>query len=400
MAKRKVTVGLLWHSMNSDNLGIGALTIGHMRIVRDVCDRLGLEPHFLVLCWTDKREFYFEDPSIEVFQLRMKDFVRPVGGLFSALRRCDLVLDIGAGDSFADIYGPSRIIRMILAQNLALFSLRPLILSPQTIGPFSRWYIRMLALNVMNRAEAVATRDSLSTSFAKDMGYRKHLVEATDVALRLPFTKATEAGDRTKIGINVSGLLMGGGYTGDNMFDLKSDYPGLIRRVVQFFTDQENCEIHLIGHVLTVAGAGDSNLSDRLRVEDDYSAALVLAQEFKDVVIAPSFKDPSSAKSYIAGMDFMIGARMHACIAALSSCVPVLPMAYSRKFSGMFGTLGYDHIADCTSESADEIMAKIETAYANRASLKQEVTAAYERGLARLKTYEDLLQQCLSKVTR
>src|SRR3546814_10027971 len=35
---------------------------------------------------------------------------------------------------------------------------------------------------------------------------------------------------------------------------------------------------------------------------------------------------------------------MHACIAAFSSGTPVMPVAYSRKFSGLFGTLGYDFL--------------------------------------------------------
>jgi hypothetical protein len=53
---------------------------------------------------------------------------------------------------------------------------------------------------------------------------------------------------------------------------------------------------------------------------------------------------------------------MHACIAALSSGVPVLPIAYSRKFRGVFGSLGYPIIADCRSEAAEQIVAKaIET---------------------------------------
>lgn len=401
MTEKKITIGLLWHSMNSDNLGIGALTVGHMRIIKDVCERLSVEPSFLILCWTDSRSFYFDSPDIDVFQLRMKDFVKPRDGLFSAFRRCSIVLDIGAGDSFADIYGPSRILRMILAQNIALFAGRPLILSPQTIGPFARWYIRLLALNVMNRTEAVATRDALSTDFAQRIGYKKKLVEATDVALRLPFIKPEEKGTKVKIGINVSGLLMSGGYTGDNMFQLKSDYPTLIRRVVEYFCSKDECEVHLIGHVLTVSGAKDGEaLAEKMRVEDDRSAALILAQEFENVVVAPAFGDPSSAKSYIAGMNFMIGARMHACIAALSSGVPVLPMAYSRKFAGMFGTLGYNRLTDCTNQTDDEIMAIIDESYKDLPVLKKEVEAANTRGLLRLKEYEDLLQQSFTQIVK
>ena len=50
------------------------------------------------------------------------------------------------------------------------------------------------------------------------------------------------------------------------------------------------------------------------------------------VVRAPNSNSPSEAKSYIAGLDFLTAARMHACIAAFSAGVPVVPVAYSRKF--------------------------------------------------------------------
>jgi colanic acid/amylovoran biosynthesis protein len=54
-------------------------------------------------------------------------------------------------------------------------------------------------------------------------------------------------------------------------------------------------------------------------VEDDHLVSMQLKSEFQDVVVAPRFDSPSAAKSYIAGMDYFCGSRMHACIAAFSS---------------------------------------------------------------------------------
>ena len=145
-------------------------------------------------------------------------------------------------------------------------------------------------------------------------------------------------GGPVRVGLNVSGLLMNGGYTGKNMFGLTTDYPALIREILRRFTAMEGVETHLVGHVI----------SESQPVEDDFRASEALAEEFPGAVLAPRFASPSEAKSYIAGMDFFMGARMHACIAAFSSGVPVIPMAYSRKFAGLFGTLGYERTVDCT----------------------------------------------------
>ncbi|MFU8778597.1 MAG: polysaccharide pyruvyl transferase family protein [Roseovarius sp.] len=125
-----------------------------------------------------------------------------------------------------------------------------------------------------------------------------------------------------------------------------------------------------------------------------------MQKEFPSVTVAPGFTSPSEAKSYIAGMDFFMGARMHACIAAFSAGVPVVPMAYSRKFAGLFGALGYNETVDCTSQSAEEIMARVFDAYGRRAELVQSQKAALATGLEKLARYEaalgDLMVQMAS----
>lgn len=395
-----LTLGLLWHSMRSTNLGVGALTMAHIAILRETAAALGREARFLVIGWANPMPPYADAPDIERAEIRVRD-LRPGGKFWAAVRRCDLVLDIGAGDSFADIYGPRRITYMLAAQNIVMATGRPLILSPQTIGPFDRPWARRLALNVMRRARLVATRDALSTGFAREIGYRGQLIEATDVAFRLPYDRPAPrdsanpggtSGSLVRVGINVSGLLLNGGYTRDNMFGLKADYPALMREVIGFFRDPAacgaDCEIHLVSHVIAPLDS----------VESDVAAARALAAEFPGTIVAPTFATPSEAKSYIAGLDFFTGARMHACIAALSSGVPVLPMAYSRKFAGLFGTLGYHHVADCKAESGPEIMAKLRAAFQHRTGLGAEAEAAASGALARLAAYEGAVREAIAEI--
>jgi polysaccharide pyruvyl transferase WcaK-like protein len=379
MPSGTLTIGLLWHSTRAENLGIGALTVAHIAILREAAAALGRRVRFLVIGWAGGMAPYYAGPDVERVELRVRDF-RPFGKLWWAARRCDMVFDIGAGDSFADIYGARRIALLLAAQNIVMAAGRPLILGPQTIGPFERPWARRLARDVMRRARLVATRGALSTGFAREIGYRGALLEATDVALRLPYDPPAQRapGKPVRVGINVSGLLFNGGYTRNNMFGLKVDYPGLMRDVLGFFRDRADCEVHLVSHVVTPGRP----------VENDHAACLTLAAEYPGAIVAPVFASPSEAKSYIAGLDFFTGARMHACIAALSSGVPVLPMAYSRKFAGFFGTLGYNHMVDCKAATAPEILERLCNAFENRARLKAEAEAATAAGLARLAAYE------------
>lgn len=134
--------------------------------------------------------------------------------------------------------------------------------------------------------------------------------------------------------------------------------------------------------------------------EDDFRASEALAAEFPGTVLAPAFGSPSEAKSYIAGLDFFMGARMHACIAAFSSGVPVIPMAYSRKFEGLFGTLGYSRTVDCTSQSAKAIHEAIVQGYTDREMLRNEAAPALTEGREKLAVYEEALATVIEKIAR
>jgi len=383
---RPICVGLLWHSVNSDNLGVTALTASNVALVEEAARAAGCRVRFIVMGWRDPGQPQFEAPNVSVYPMVGKSIVDP-RGLFAKARECDLVLDISTGDAFADIYGAKRFRFNIMSKLAVLASRRPLILSPQTIGPFQRGWARSAARLLMGRARAVISRDDLSADYARSLGI-SNVVQSTDVAFRLPFVRSATSGTGVvRAGINVSGLLFNGGYTGANMFDLKSDYASLARMLVANLQAQPGCEVHLVSHVI----------SERFVVEDDYRIAQKLAEEFPGTIVAPRFRNSSEAKSYISGLDFFCGSRMHACIAAFSSGVPVVPVAYSRKFAGLFGSLGYDKVADCKTESMAAILDKVMAGYAARHELKKEV----ERGLAeaerRIGVYLDILQAELKK---
>lgn len=394
-----ITIALIMHSTRSDNLGVGALTASQIEMIRSAAAAHGLKARIVILDWPGWREPYVRGPDVEVVEITGRDLVNPRAYL-ARIRRADLVIDIGAGDSFADIYGTRRMRRLLLMKYLVHAARRPLVVAPQTVGPFTRASSRQLVRRSLEMSRLVATRDRLSTDCVRELGVRRAPLEASDVALRLPYeAPPPRAGSApVRVGINVSGLLMNGGYTRNNMFGLRADYPALMRTLVDRFraegaSGRAPCEIHLVSHVI----------SQHNSVEDDYHACLDLARaygEAGDVVVAPRFETPSEAKSYIAGMDFFMGARMHACIAAFSSGVPVVPMAYSRKFAGLFGTLGYERTVDCTSESNDAIVAKVMAAFADREAVRAEAKAACAVGLEKLARYERALGELMAEIAR
>ena len=65
---------------------------------------------------------------------------------------------------------------------------------------------------------------------------------------------------------------------------------------------------------------------------------------------------------------------MHATIGAFSAHVPVVPMAYSRKFNGLFiDTLGYPWLADLKVMAESEVVDVVKDAFAKRNDLKSTI---------------------------
>jgi polysaccharide pyruvyl transferase WcaK-like protein len=385
-----LTIGLFWHSLNSDNLGVGALTLANIELVNKAAQKAGVNVQYIILGYKDAREVYVEGPNIEAVPLNGKLVVLPWHGLGKYLKQCDIVLDIGGGDSFASIYGWKRIMFLLISKWRTVLNGSPLILSPQTIGPFNAGFATWFAGLTLRRAYLTFARDDLSLShLVNDLNVDKENTRiTTDVAFALPYDRKNFGNEKVqKVGINVSGLLLNGGYTGQNEFGLTIDYGSLIRRTIEYFLNL-NVEVHLVSHVIT------ENV-----VEDDYRAAETLSKEYPDVILAPSFKSPIEAKSYISGLDFFTGARMHACIAAASSGVPVVPMAYSRKFRGLFGALGYNHTLECKELDTETAFEFLKSEHENIETLKRDVAELYSKASDKLDIYISEISKLMVKVS-
>lgn len=380
---QSLRVGLLWHSPNSGNLGIGALTLGNMALAREAAREVGVTLQFEIIGFADPgKASYASGPDVAVTALDARAFL-PGGKLWQALARCDLVLDIGGGDSFTDIYGPKRF-GFLWSSKLAAKALgKPLILSPQTIGPFDKAWSRLLASYILGRADGVFARDPRSFAALEELAPDARAALATDVAFALPYERV-EHGEGIHVGLNVSGLLFNGGYSGRNEFGIEIDYPAFTRKLIAALLQRDGVKVHLVAHVL----------SDELPQDDDRGAIRQLAAEFPRAVVAPDFAGPIEAKSYIAGLDMLVGGRMHACIAAHSSGVAVVPVSYSRKFSGLFeGILGYPHLLPVTGLSTDEAIAFTLGAFERRDQLAADALASRERVADLLTSYRSALAE-------
>ena len=93
---------------------------------------------------------------------------------------------------------------------------------------------------------------------------------------------------------------------------------------------------------------------DDPEIENDYYTCKKLHEEFESTVFVEDLKSPMEAKGIISQMDVFCGARMHATIAAFSSGVATIPVSYSRKFEGLYGSLDYKYVVHACTQSTKE----------------------------------------------
>ncbi len=285
----------------------------------------------------------------------------------------DVVLDISGGDSFTDLYGPRRFRTVWLPKQMAREARKPLVLLPQTYGPWSDPEIKSRASAVTRYAEQAWARDERSYSVMREMlggsfDESRHRL-GVDVAFLLrpdenPPAEAAEhaawAEEHSAIGFNVSGLLYNDPEGARTRYGFRADYREVVRRFVTQMAENA-APVLLVPHVL----------GDPAVLESDNGAAAAVLRDLGDfggrVRLASGYSTARAVKSVIRRCDWFCGMRMHATIAGLSSGVPTSAIAYSPKTLGVFETCGQGYrVVDPRELDTDDVVAGLVRSYETR----------------------------------
>lgn len=375
------------------NLGVGALLISAVAAIDTMLDDapltvfdngMGIRPSELevgdrsrVVTLSGFRNSRRLHRSDSAFRVVTDGLLRnPSNPVVDTLRRSLVIADVSGGDSFSDIYGWKRY-RFILQQKAAAIrSGRPVVLLPQTFGPFESRVARRLAQSVVRRVDAAVARDAWSFEqlrmlLADDFDPARHR-EGIDLAFALPPAPWSPTAqlhqvferERPIAGVNVSGLL----YLDANSarrFSLADDYRTTVRAVIEALLERTEASILLVPHVVAPVGHPESDIDACQRVLADLPSTPRLQ-------IAPSPSNASEAKGMIATMDWFTGSRMHSTIAALSSGVPTASLAYSVKAAGVFETAGMgDHVSDLRTDTAPVAADRMIVSFDSRSRARQ-----------------------------
>jgi colanic acid/amylovoran biosynthesis protein len=375
------------------------------------CPNVFLPNHFIVL--------FSYALLLKVFRwARLRRAFAAHNPYLGVILEADMVADITGGDSFSDIYGMGRFIKGFLRKWLVKVFQKPLVLLPQTYGPFNRRLTKVLARQILDYATLVYSRDRRGLEdvrkligegrsddkikFIPDVGFL--LDPSRPAGEEIESLEKLKSGRKTLVGLNVSGLLSRISDSGDNVFKLLVNYPALIDSIVEFLMKQDGTAVLLVPHVVPMCKPGTSppkSVHVRKKGYREQSDAVACGALYERVVekypgrifIVRGHYNHNETKYIIGLCDFFMGSRMHACIAALSQGIPAVGIAYSGKFQGVFESVGVgDCVADARRCREDELLEKISSAYKRkdeiRENLRQTVPRAKSAVLDMFKTLE------------
>ena len=273
---------------------------------------------------------------VEALLFKYLHICLPFTNLGRMIKQVEYVAAINGGDGFSDI---------------------PVIILPQTLGPFRESKNKVIADRILCYASQIFVRDDKYASDLEAMGLKYEQTRDLSYYMKPePFNIEIKA---NAIGINISGLAYSNKFrTLSGQF---STYPYLINKLIVYF-QQKNIAIYLIPHSYNYQKVEVAN--------DDLEAARDVYSKLHDksniILIDQDLISPQ-IKFIISQMKFFIGTRMHANFAAMYTGVPLFGLAYSYKFQGAFEANGiYDSTAminDISEKEADAIVERIVTKY-------------------------------------
>jgi colanic acid/amylovoran biosynthesis protein len=282
------------------------------------------------------------------------------------IKSVDAVLSVGGDNYSLDYRLPSLLTGV---DRLGMDLGKPVFIWGASVGPFERepHFVPAIREHLAKMA-LITVRESITYGYlTKTLGLT-NVMEMADPAFTLsketvdtaPFWP--QAGANGVIGFNISPLIERYKQNGQ---DLRAETIRFIQDVVV-----KGFGVLLVPHVVPLDGAEKNN---------DATYMVGILAELKTlgdaVTIMPAHYNASQIKQVISQLRYFIGARTHATIAALSSGIPTLSIAYSVKAKGINrDLLGDLPVVLPTPElTAASLMAGLDYLIANEAQIRAQL---------------------------
>jgi len=250
------------------------------------------------------------------------------------LKNASAVLSIG-GDNYSLDYGVPKLYTDL--DDLILARRKPMMIWGASVGPFSNLpdYEKYMS-DHLSSITGIFARESATIEYLKSIGVTKNVYPVADPAFLMDPSKPEGIDDiipvkGDAIGINLS-PLMAKFVTGRNL----DQWTKISAAIIEKIAKSTEMSIYLIPHV-TINESNDYTFMKNVlsQVQDKNKKINLMSPDYS----------AAELKWIISRMEIFVGSRTHSTIAALSSSVPTLSLAYSIKAQGInrdiFGNTSY-----------------------------------------------------------
>jgi len=140
------------------------------------------------------------------------------------------------------------------------------------------------------------------------------------------------------------------------MENLDTNYVPSMAKLIDFIIENLDVEVLFIPHVAHAKSLGADS-------RDTQNKVFEKVRNKSSVMVINGDYYPQELKGLISTCDLFIGSYMHACIAALSSCVPSLVLGWAHKFKGIMSLVGMDEFVfdyrTATLEQLEAVVIKL-----------------------------------------
>lgn len=296
------------------------------------------------------------------------------------LESIDMFFDVAGGDSFTDLYGDMRFQVVNAIKDAAMEAGKPLVLLPQTYGPFLSQSSFDQASKYVKYSSLCLARDVYSYRILQDLAGEdfnpeKHMC-GVDMAFLLPVSEKIGkinpvvagwiSNGESFVGLNVSGLIFNQPDEAVSRYSFKADYQVVLKDFLVWVLENTEQKVVIVPHVLV----------DDDSVESDYRASnalrdMIPGKYLDRLAVQSSTLNQCEIKYLISQSDWFMGTRMHATIAALSTEVPTATISYSDKALGVFRSCDAESsVIDPREMSTEEVFSGLIKSYTQREQMR------------------------------
>lgn len=268
---------------------------------------------------------------------------------------------------------------------VARFLGKPVVMFPNSIGPFRTRIGRFLSRLALNQCDYILIREPVSFEIAESLKVRSPKILTSDIALLFSADHESPVEDFSKPALGVcpgvySNTLSEAGIRG---------YVQAHARALDKAIEEYGFHVVFLPHYVT-----------GFRYDDLEISQLIVGQmRNADQARIVNVETAGQFKALIDNVDLLVSSKMHPAVMAASAYVPTVYVAYDHKQVGFFSSLGVDDgIVSISDISYEELLGRIDYVWrrkdAVRSLLKARVPALQEntrRSIAHvLSSYTDV----------